>query len=135
MACLLLWQMGVFAGLVTHGTKEVCMKRVHAVLGKLGLLALLGVSVAGLAMAPPAQAGNFHLSIGIGIPVPVAVVPAPVIVAPPPVIVQPAPVIAYPPSVVIAEPYIARPYFLPPGLAKKYYGRHPGRGHRYARHW
>ena len=111
------------------------MKRTNAVLWKLGMLTLLGLSVTGLAMAPPAQAGSFHLSIGIGIPVPLAVIPAPVVVVPPPVIVQPAPVIAYPSPVVIAEPYFGYPHHLPPGLAKKYYGHHPGRGHRFVRHW
>lgn len=111
------------------------MKRANAVLWKLGLLALLGVSAAGLGMAQPAHAGNFNLSIGIGIPVPFAVIPVPVVVAPPPVIFQPAPVIAYQPPVVIAEPYFGYPHHLPPGLAKKYYGHHPGRGHKFARHW
>ncbi|MBI3302850.1 MAG: hypothetical protein HYZ72_12365 [Deltaproteobacteria bacterium] len=106
------------------------MKRANAVLWKLGVLTFLGVSLAGLAILPPAHAGDFHLSIGLGIPFPVAVVPTPVVVAPPAVIVQPAPVFAYSAPVVIAEPYIVRPHRLPPGLAKKYHGYHPVYGYR-----
>ena len=108
------------------------MKRVNAVLWGLGVLTFLGLSVVGLAMPAPAHAGDFHLSIGLGIPLPVIVVPTPVAVVPSPVIVRPAPVIAYQPPVVVAEPYIVHPRGLPPGLAKKYYGYHPV--HRYKFH-
>lgn len=101
------------------------MKRVNALLRRIGVLTLLGVSMAGLAMSTPAYAGEVHLSIGLGIPLPVEVVPAPVVVASPPVIVWPASVIAHPYPVVIAEPYIVHHHHLPPGLAKKYYGKHP----------
>ena len=102
------------------------MKRVNAWLRKLGLLTLLAISLVGLAMPTPVQAKDVHLSIGLGIPLPVEVVPAPVVVIPAPVIVHRHPV-------VIAEPYIIH-HHLPPGLAKKYYGYHPGHGCKLDKH-
>ncbi len=122
------------------------MKRVNVVLMTVGVLTFLGVSLIGLAMPTAAYAGGVSLSIGIGIPFPVAVAPAPVLVAPAPVVVQPAPVVVQPPPVVmyqepvmIAQPYpVYQPYAvyprpLPPGLAKKYYGYRPVRGYKFYR--
>ncbi|MBI3326938.1 MAG: hypothetical protein HYZ81_09585 [Nitrospinae bacterium] len=96
------------------------MKRVSTVQGILGGLTCLGIGPAGLAMPAPAHAGDLHLSIGLGIPLPVEVVPSPVVVAPARLIVRPAPIITYPPPMVISEPILVlSPH--PGGLAKKYY--------------
>ncbi len=65
------------------------MKRVHKVLMTVGVLTLLSVSLIGFATPRAADAGGVSLSIGIGIPFPVAVVPAPVVVVPQPYAVYP----------------------------------------------
>ena len=109
------------------------MRRVRNMLWTLSLATCLGIGMAGLLHPGPAQAGDLHLSIGFGLPVPGAVVPAPVVVAPPPVMVQPAPVLAYPPPVVVVEPYRVWPYHLPPGLGKKSSGYHPGHGYPFGK--
>lgn len=96
------------------------MKRVSTVLWTLGGLTCLGIGLAGLAMPAPAHAGDLHLSIGLGIPLPVEVVASPFVVAPARIIVRPAPIITYPPPVVIAEPTLVYPPHAR-GLAKKYY--------------
>ena len=106
------------------------MKHANAVLRKLGALTFLGVSLVGLAAPLPARAGGVHVSIGFGLPIPVAVVPAPVFVAPSPVIVQRAPVI-----VVIEEQRVVYPGYLQPGLAKKFYGYQHVRGDGSFKHW
>jgi hypothetical protein len=132
------------------------MKRASAVLWGLGALTFLGITVAGMAMPTPGSAGGIHLSIGVGIPFPVAVVPAPVVVAPAavivqpapiivqqppvvvapaPVLVQPAPVFAYPPPVVVAPPVMVYPPYRLPGFARPFYGDPPGYEYRWARHW
>jgi hypothetical protein len=130
------------AGWVVQSTyaKEAIMKHARAVRWGMSILMGLGVSLAVLALPTSAQAGGVNLSIGIGSPFPVQVVPAPVWVAPPPpvvvypapVVMYPAPVVMYPAPVVIGRPYPAYPYHLPPGHAKRYYGR-PVYGYKYYR--
>ena len=66
------------------------MKRLSTMVRTVVVVTLL--SVATLALPFSAHAGGVHVSVGIGLPFPVAVVPVPVILAPP-VIVQPAPVV------------------------------------------
>lgn len=103
------------------------MKRLSTFLRTSGMVGFLGI--ASLALSLPAHAGGLHVSIGVGLPFPVAVVPAPVVVAPaPPVVVQPVPVVVAPPPVVVAEPRVVRARWLPLGIAKQYYGDHP-------KHW
>ncbi|HEX9871583.1 MAG TPA: hypothetical protein VGC99_23870 [Candidatus Tectomicrobia bacterium] len=103
-----------------------------------GVLVGLAVSIAAWAMPQPAHAGGVHLSIGVGIPAPVYVVPPPVIY-PAPVIIQPDPSIVYPgvvfpPPVVYTVPYGVYGRPLPPGLAKKYHGHYPGYGYKFYKH-
>ena len=125
------------------------MTRMQTVLWSLGVLCGVGIMLSGLLRPVPAEAGGLHVSIGLGIPVPVGVVPAPVVVAPAPiivqqppvvvvpspVIVQPAPVIAYPPPLVVGPPVVAYPPYLSPGFAQPYRGDPAGDGYRWARHW
>src|SRR5262249_62106274 len=85
--------------------EAVTMNRVRRMLWTLSLVTGLGIGLAGLLHPVSAQAGDLHLSIGFGLPVPAEVVPAPVVVAPPLVVVQPTPVLTYPPPVVVVEPY------------------------------
>jgi hypothetical protein len=109
------------------------MQRVY-MLRIVGVLAFLGV--ASLTIPLSAHAGGVQVSIGIGLPLPVTVVPAPVVVAPRPVIVYPAPVVVAPPPVVIAPLRVGHPHRLPPGIAKKYSGDHPKHKHwKQPRRW
>ena len=103
----------------------------NAVLQKHHILFFLGLSLLALAVPWSAHAGGVHVSIGLELPVPVAVVPAPppVVVAPAPVVVQRPPVVVYPspvvvqrPPVVIEDRHVVYREHLPPGLAKKFYG-------------
>jgi hypothetical protein len=72
--------------------------RTKAVVAALGLGALVALG------APQrAEAGGFHLSIGIPFPLPVPVFPAP------PVVVAPPPVVAYPGYYAAPYPYYAGP--------------------------
>ena len=92
------------------------MKPMH-MLRTVALSAFLGIGI--LALPLLAHAGGPHVFVGIGLPLPqpVVVAPAPpVVVVPQPVIVQPAPVVVAPAPVVVRERW------LPPGIAKKYYG-------------
>ena len=102
------------------------MKRIRTVLRTFGVVTLLGL--ASLALPLPAHAGGLHVSIGLGLPFLVAVFPAPVVVAPQPVIVQSAPVVVVQPPVVVTEHRVVHAGWLPPGIAKKYYGDYP-------KHW
>ena len=89
------------------------------------------MGIASLALPLPAHAGGLHVDIGLEIPVPappVVVAPYPVIIQPAPVIVQRAPVVVAPYPVVIPEPRVVHERWLPPGIAKKYYGKYP-------KHW
>ena len=98
-------------------------------LRKYRILPFLSLSLLALAVPWSAHAGGVHVSVGFGLPVPVAVVPAPLVVTPAPVIVQRPPVVVYPepvivrqPPVVIEERRVIYRDHLPPGLAKKFYG-------------
>ncbi len=104
------------------------MKHRNTLLWKYGTLTFLGISLLGLVVPLPARAGGVHVSIGFGLPIPVVVVPAPVFVAP-------APVIVYRPPVVIEEQRVVYPGYLPPGLAKKFYGYQHVHGDGYYKHW
>ncbi len=64
------------------------MKYFRAILRRIGVWAVFGGSLAGVATPALSHDRSVHLSIGIGIPQPVEVVPAPVIVAPAPVVVD-----------------------------------------------
>ncbi|MBI3325400.1 MAG: hypothetical protein HYZ81_01680 [Nitrospinae bacterium] len=85
------------------------MRGVKAVLRKLGVLTFLAGSLVGLARPALAHDRGIHLSIGLGIPLPVAVVPAPVVVAPPPV-------------VILRPAVITRPYIVPASTKKFWSG-------------
>jgi len=101
------------------------MKRARGMLWRFGVLTFLGMGLVSLTIPWPAQAGGVHVSVGLGIPVPVVVAPAPVYVQPAPVYVQRPPVVVHQPSVVVAEPYAWQAYY-------------PYSGHggwRRARHW
>ena len=111
------------------------MKHRNTLLRKYGVLTFLGMSLIGLIVPLPARAGGVHVSIGVELPVPVAVFPAPVFVAPAPVIVRPAPVFVPQAPVVIEEQRVRYPGYLPPGLAKKFYGYQHVRGYGYYKHW
>lgn len=109
-----------------------------------GILTLLAVSLLGMAMPLTARAGGVHVSVGLELPIPVAVVPAPVVVAPAPVLVQQppvliaqsAPVIVQPAPAVVLEPRrVVYPGHLPPGLAKKFYGYQYGHGEGFGKPW
>ena len=119
------------------------MKHRNTLRWKYGVLIFLGMSLIGLVVPLPARAGGVHVSIGFELPVPVVVFPAPVFVAPAPVIVQrapviieqPAPVIVQQEPVVIEEQRVVYPGYLPPGLAKKFYGYQHVHGDGYYKHW
>jgi len=85
------------------------MKRISTMVRTVATVTLLGVAT--LVLPLSAHAGGVHVSVGIGLPFPVAVVPAPVVLAPQPVIVQPAPVVvAQPPGVYGFSPVFVRGY-------------------------
>ena len=100
------------------------MKRTSTLLRTLGLITFM--TAASLILPLSAHAGGVHVSIGFGLPLPVAIVAPPpaVVVAPQPVVVQPAPIVVQQPAVVVAEPRVVYTY--------PYYG-----GYRYGgyRHW
>ena len=88
------------------------MERICTLPRMFGLVMFLGI--AGLALPLTAHAGGLHVSIGLGLPVPVVVAPTPVVVTrPQPVIVQSAPVVVTRPPVIVGEPYVEseRPYY------------------------
>ena len=107
------------------------MRATHTLVRMVGIVAFLGIAT--LALPLSAHAGGVQVSVGIGVPLPepVVVAPAPVVVALQPVVVQPAPVIVHPAPVVVAPaPVVVRERWLPPGIAKKYYG-YPTYGKRH----
>jgi hypothetical protein len=105
------------------------MKRTSTLLRTLGIVTFL--AVASLTLPLAAHAGGVHVSIGFGLPFPVAVIapPPPVVIAPQHVIVQPAPVVVYPAPVVVRQPpvVVAGPRVV---YTYPYYGAHGG-----YRHW
>ena len=98
------------------------MKHTSMLLRTLGIATFLAVT--SLVLPLSAHAGGVHVSLGFGLPFPVAVVAPPplVVIAPRPVFVQPAPVFVPPPPVVIAGPRVVYRY--------PYYG-----GYRHWRHY
>ena len=109
------------------------MKRFRIVLQTLGIVTCLGL--AGIALPRPAHAGGVHVSIGLGVPLPVAVVPPPPVVvapAPPvavyprPAFIQPPPVVVAPPPVVVAEPRVVYTYPYYRGYARPWRHHHHG---------
>ena len=92
-----------------------------------GILVAGGLGLATWMVPSPAHAGGVRLSIGIGIPAPVYVVPPPVVVHQAPGIVYPG--VVYPPPVVYRGPYGAYAY-PPPVIVKKH--RHHRHHHHYA---
>jgi hypothetical protein len=119
----------------------MAMQHRNTVLWKYSILSFLGLSLLALAVPWSAHAGGVHVSVGVELPIPVAVVPAPapVVVAPTPVVVQRPPVVFYPapvvvrqPPVVIEERRVIYRDHLPPGLVKKFYGyEHVHRKHHH----
>ena len=97
------------------------MKRTYTVLQKLGGLLFLGLSVAGFVMPLSAQA-QVHVSIGIGLPFPVVIVPAPVVVAPAPVVIE-------------RRPVIVQQRFVQPVVVEEYRIHGHGHGHKFFKHW
>jgi len=100
------------------------MQRISGMLWRFGILTFFGLTLASL-IPWPAQAGGLHVSVGLGLPVPVVVAPAPVVVQPAPVVIPQPPVIVQQPPVVIAEPYPGRVYY-------PYYGHG---WYKRAKHW
>jgi hypothetical protein len=131
MACFLpCFEFGSFS----HDKEERYMEQRKAKWLRFGLFIGLGLSIIALIAPLPAHAGGVHLSIGIGIPAPVYVAPPPAVVYPAPVLIQPPPAMVYPPPVVYTAPCDVYGRPLPPGLAKKYYGYHPGHGYKFYKH-
>jgi hypothetical protein len=87
------------------------MKRTSGMLRRFGMLTFLGLGLVSLMLPWQAQAGGLHVSIGLGLPLPVAVMPAPVYVQPAPVYVQPAPAYVQSAPVVVTEPYPGQAYY------------------------
>jgi hypothetical protein len=82
------------------------------------------LGIASLVLPLTAHAGRLHVSVGLGLPVPVVVAPTPVVITrPQPVIVPSAPVVVTQPPIIVGEPCVesTRPYY--------------GGYHRHWRHW
>jgi hypothetical protein len=106
------------------------MLRANGKVSRRALVVALGIVLGSVILATTAQAGGVHVSIGLGLPVPVYVAPPPVVVVPAPVIVQPMPGIIYPPPVVLTPPYIIYRSHMPPGHGRRYYGHHTVYGYK-----
>jgi hypothetical protein len=106
------------------------MQRTSMLLRTLGIVTFLAVT--SLILPLSAHAGGVHVSIGFGLPLPVAIVapPPPVVVAPQPVVVQPAPVVVQQYPVVVAEPRVVYTYPAYGGYRYRGY-RHWGHYYRY----
>jgi len=95
------------------------MERLYTVLRNVGMVTF--IALASLALPRLAQAGGVHVSIGVGLPLPVVVAP-PIVVAPAPVVVYPAPVVVAQPPVLVAAPQVIERY---PRYPYKHWRRHP----------
>ena len=115
------------------------MQRAHGMLWRFGVWTFISMGLMSLMIPWPAQAGGVHVSVGLGIPVPVVVAPAPVVVQPAPVYTQPSPVYVQPAPVVVQRPpVVVQP--APVVVAEPYAGQayYPYYGHGWwkrARHW